>query len=214
MSCYRVRPRRAPPEALGRNTIGGRPILARGQVWPRCHCDARMVFFFQLDLPPGLPLFGGHHLLVFQCAEHAASWLPPDIERLPTRFWEGDPNNGPASWSILVNRPAPELTLEPEPRLAAAALTVTPMTEAAPDGRGLPVFKLGGVPSWAGEVERYRCSCGAAMHFVGQIPEQYEFAAPDDDDRLPLTLFGGHEVYLHACGNRCDPRAVWPICQL
>jgi hypothetical protein len=170
-----------------------------------------MVFFFQLDLPPDIELFGGHHLLVFQCPIHAAAVQPPDIARLPTRFWEGTPSNGPAFWQCVVNRPSPEITLEPETRLAPAALSIAPMTDAAPDGRGLQRFKIGGTPSWAHDEERYRCACGAHMHYLAQVPEGFEFAAGADAE--PLTLFAGHEVYFHHCGNRCDPRAVWPVCQ-
>jgi hypothetical protein len=210
MSCYRVRPKAAPLESLGRDTIGGRPILARGQIWPRClSCSARMTFFFQLDLPRDLELFGGHHLVAFHCTNHDHSWLPPDIERLPTRFWEGTAANGPSFWQFLVNRPGPEQVGEPEPRLAPASLAVTPMTDAAPDGRGLQLFKIGGTPSWAQDAERYRCACGAHMHYLCQVPEGFEF----DGDAGPYQLFAGSEVYLHHCGNRCDPRAVWPVCQ-
>ena len=210
MSCYRVRPRAASLAELGRDTIGGRPILARGQVWPRCHCDAPMTFFFQLDLPPDIDLFGGHHLLVFQCPRHGAALEPPDIARLPTRFWEGTPGNGPAGWRVLINRPGPEITGDPEPRLAPAALAIAPMHDAAPDGRGLQLFKIGGTPSWAGDAERYRCACGAHMHYVCQVPEAFAFAGTDGDEHV---LFGGQEIYFHHCGNRCDPRAVWPVCQ-
>lgn len=209
MSCYRVRPKAAPLESLGRDTIGGRPILARGQVWPRCHCGARMTFFFQLDLPPDLELFGGHHLAAFQCIAHADTWHPPDIARLPTRFWEGTAANGPAFWQVLVNRPGPEITLEPEPRLAPAILAIGAMNDAAPDGRGLQLFKIGGTPSWAQDAERYRCACGAHMHYLCQVPEGFEF----DGEGGPYQLFAGSEVYLHHCGNRCDARAVWPVCQ-
>ena len=67
---YRISIASGVPSPLERNTIGGRPVLAVGQEWPHCFCGARMILFFQLDLPELPPFVAGSHLAVFQCPEH------------------------------------------------------------------------------------------------------------------------------------------------
>lgn len=203
MSCYRVKPRAVPLEQLGRDTIGGRPYLPQALAWPACRCGERMIFFFQLDVPADVAPFGGAHLLVFQCAVHGAATARPATARLPARFWEDAP------WRVIVHR-GPTRAHEPERRLRAAALALTRFVDPAPDGRGLPVFKVGGTPSWADQPEAYRCGCGADLVYVAQVPEQYPFQADDGDER---TLFAAQDAYLCACAVGCDPRSVWPINQ-
>jgi hypothetical protein len=95
----------APAGTDDRNTIGGRPLLDADQAWPSCRCDTPMVLFFQVDVPTDVPVFGGDHLLVFQCPNHNDACFPPSSELLPERFWDRPPppNDAPF-WRIVIHR--------------------------------------------------------------------------------------------------------------
>jgi hypothetical protein len=122
---------------------------------------------------------------------------------------------------VLLNPPGPSTTAPlADPFLEPAALGLVPYQDAAPDGRGHQLFKLGGTPSWAQDPERYRCACGAEMRYLAQVPENFGFIKqeeapeqPDAFDDDSYGLFLGNEVYFHACAARCHPGAVWPINQ-
>ena len=210
----------APAVADTRNTVGGRPILAAGQSWPACDCGERMVFFFQVDVPADIPVFGGDHLLVFQCPKHNDACFPPLDPRLPEQFWDRPPGDQLRFWRILLHRgsvPAtePDTYLEPRPLILRQA-------EERIDrlGRGRAGFKLGGVPAWAQDPEHYTCQCGADLAQVCQIPEDFGFDKRPDQPSQPDTfnsrqygLFLGNEVYIVACPEHCHPAAAWPILQ-
>ena len=117
-----------------------------------------------------------------------------------------------------------EATLEEEPHLASH-----PLHFAEQDGItrvvagfeiGAEGLKVGGTPSWAQEREPHRCSCGAEMSFIAQVPANFGFrrrpAAPEQPDSFSADdycLFLGNEVYLFGCTRQCHPRAVWPVVQ-
>ena len=214
-----VHTRPEPAEAGDRNTIGGWPILAAGEAWPLCYCGERMVFFFQVDVPPGVPAFGGHHLLVFQCPTHDDVAVGP--AQLPERFWDeaAEPYEGPF-WRILF-RTAGAPAADADPYLQGHRLAVRPDTESVDEyGRGSQGFKLGGVPSWAQYPEHYRCACGTDLAFVCQVPENFGFdmwpmkaqqSGGTSDDQVHLFL--GSEIYILACPARCHPEAAWPVLQ-
>ncbi|MEU4689636.1 hypothetical protein [Actinoplanes sp. NPDC023714] len=198
-----------PAVAGDRDTIGGWPLLAAGEPWPACFCGKPMAFFFQV----GVPAFGGDQLLVFQCPVHDdVTFGPP---QLPDRYWDEvtEPYEGPF-WRLLFRSggtPSPG----PEPLLEARRLVLHPAEETVDDtGRGLPGFKLGGVPSWAQSPEHYRCACGTDMVFLCQVPENYGFDLwPMRDRNDQVQLFLGNELYVMACPARCHPEAAWPALQ-
>jgi hypothetical protein len=58
------------------------------------------------------------------------------------------------------------------------------------------------------------------MRFLAQVPVNQGFttvpSAPEQPGwyrSVEYALFLGNEVYLLACENQCDPRAVWPVNQ-
>lgn len=218
-----------------RNTFGGRPILPEGEDWPECYCGERMVFFFQLDVPPDIARFGGDHLLVFQCPVHNdAACLKEDREQLSERYWEnpriwGHPG---AFWRIVLHRDPTGPADAEEPRLLGRELVLRPECEEEtvwqPVPRGMypelsvgrREFKVGGLPCWQQDPESHRCACGAEMLFLCGLPEDVGFESrPGQPEQLDSSysyacvLFLGNALYLLACPEHCHPAAVWPVLQ-
>src|SRR5882672_822933 len=80
---------------LLRSSIGGYPILAEGQEWPKCKiCSEHQVLFFQLDIIEQfeLPFKTGSHLSAFMCINHDEPIKPPlwpkYSGRLPDNYWD------------------------------------------------------------------------------------------------------------------------------
>ncbi|MGV9299806.1 hypothetical protein [Amycolatopsis sp. NPDC003676] len=230
---YLVEDPRAPASPDSRNTFGGRPILPAGEDWPECYCGARMVLFFQLDVPPDIPRFGGDHLLVFQCPVHNdAACLREDPQQFPERYWEkpriwGHPG---AFWRIMLHRDPTGPAAEEEPHLLSRELVLRPEPETETVRRpgethpGLSVgrggFKVGGLPRWQQDPESHRCACGAEMLFLCGLPEDVGFQSrPGQPEQLDSSysyayvLFLGNALYLLACPEHCHPAAVWPVLQ-
>lgn len=202
-----------------RNTIGGWPLLAAGEPWPACFCGVRMVFFFQVEIPADIPLFGGDHLLAFQCPVHDEVAIPL-ARQLPERYWDTlvDPYDGPF-WRILI-RPAGEPAAEEDPLVEPHRLDVRRDVEVVDGDCGRQGFKIGGVASWAQYPESYRCACGTELVFLAQVPENWGFDMwPMKDKDVHGTsddqahLFLGNEIYILACPARCHPEAAWPVPQ-
>ncbi|MBU2669415.1 hypothetical protein KOI35_38475 [Actinoplanes bogorensis] len=200
------------PVAGDRNTIGGWPVLPGGE-WPACFCGTPMVFFFQLDIPGDVPVFGGAHLLVFQCPEHDDPAFGP--VQLPDRYWDAvtEPYEG-RFWRFFLHT-AGTPSAEADPLVDPRRLALHPAEEQVSEyGRGVAGFKVGGVPSWAQDPEHYRCSCGTDMTFLCQVPENFGFDMwPMRDRDNQAQLFLGNEVYIFACPARCHPQALWPAIQ-
>jgi hypothetical protein len=202
-----------PAVAGDRNTAGGRPILAEGQDWPVCGCGQRMVLFFQLDIPADVPVFGGEHLLAFQCPAHNDACFSPDARQLPPRYWQQPPPpNELAFWRFLRQRDGVAVATD-DPFLRPLRLNVR-------RGKGGRAVKVGGRPSWQQGPESYRCACGADLAFLAHVPENFAFPkrpeAPEQLDSFSADdygLFLGNDVYLLACPASCDPAAVWPVNQ-
>ena len=200
-----------------RDGIGGAPILRKGQDWPVCHCGERMVLFFQLDLKReyALPFAAGSHLLAFMCWKHNEANFPPPpgTKKLPEGY-------GGTFWKFFLNKPGPEAAGPEEPHLKPAYFEITNAEEVVADDCGLQGFKIGGVPSWAQDPENYRCSCGADMAFVCQVPTNFRFLCREGQPEQPgwyssddWSIFLGNETYVFACTAQCRPDAVWPINQ-
>nr|CTQ89030.1 hypothetical protein [Kibdelosporangium sp. MJ126-NF4] len=218
---YLVEVQAGSAEPGDRNTIAGSPILPPDQPWPECTCGERMMLFFQLDIPGDIPSFGGDHLLVFQCPAHNEDIVDQGeyTRQLPERFW-ADPEMvhppGHASWRILICRTG-EPTADADRHLVSHRLTVRRDEEQIHHRRdgsvaGRREFKIGGVPSWIQEAERFRCCCGIEMEYLCELEENFDFARiPGTDGDDPVLLLLGNEVYILACPAHCDPAAAWPV---
>lgn len=203
-----------------RNTIGGWPLLAEDEPWPRCYCGEPMVFFFRVDIPAGIPAFGGDHLLVFQCPVHDEVAVPAG-RQLPERYWDTGctPYDGPF-WRILLRGPGVP-AVQDDRHMEPYRLVLRQDREAVDGGgRGRHGFKIGGVASWAQFPEELRCACGNDLVLLAQVPENWGFDMwPMKDKDVHGTsdeqaqLFLGNEVYILACPGRCHPEALWPVLQ-
>ncbi|MEU4623592.1 hypothetical protein AB0G04_26945 [Actinoplanes sp. NPDC023801] len=196
-----------------RDTVGGHPIMEPGQPWPACTCGARMAFFFQIDVPDDVAIFGGEHLLVFQCPVHNEPNFGP--AHLPDRYWETPSGeNDMVHWRILLHRggeasDAADEFLQPR-RLV--------LRDAGPDDEW--DFRVGGEPAWIQGPEECICACGAVLRFLAQIPENFGFPkqaqAPEQDACFDFDAYGlllGNMIYILACPDRCHPAAAWPANQ-
>jgi hypothetical protein len=216
-----------PPSATSRLTVAGRPIMAGDQEWPHCKlCKNRMLFFFQLDISKesDLPLKPGSHLLVFMCPVHndmPNNLLEAGERDLPEGYWQRDFGH----YALILNKsPKNEARLEEEQLLKAAQMVFVSSEEDIDwDGfveRGTKGFKLGGVPSWESAPENPRCSCGADMVFICQVPPRFVFPktkdAPEQLDshtKDGYCLFMGRATYLFACKDQCTPHSVYAVTQ-
>jgi hypothetical protein len=230
---YLIENHREEAGAGARDTIGGHPILPASESWPTCQCGERMVLFFQVDIPPDIPEFGGDHLLVFQCpSDNEAVGVEGIRDQLPERYWDVPPvwDDPGAFWRILLHRDGTEPADDVEPHLRPYRLSLRPGTEevtvSQPDYDpverrvGRSEFKIGGVPSWAQDPESYRCACGAEMVYLCQVPLDMGFEKhahqpeqPDTFSSDHYVLFLGNEVYILACPAHCHPAAAWPVTQ-
>ncbi|MFC6022032.1 hypothetical protein ACFP2T_38445 [Plantactinospora solaniradicis] len=204
-----------------RNTIGGWPILDPGQPWPVCRCGTRMALFFQLDLPPDVPTFGGDHLLAFQCPRHNEACFPPREKQLPPLYWNQPPPPNEMSFWRILRQGAGVTAATADPYLQPLRLMLERAEEAGDrNGNGTFAFKVGGLPAWLQGPEHYRCACGSELAFLGQVPENLGFPKqPEAAEQIDsfsaneYCMFLGNEIYLLACPARCDPAAVWPVNQ-
>lgn len=167
-----------------------------------------MLLFFQFDLPSDADAqLGASHLCVFMCPIHNEIPSFEQHERLPAEFWDKTEGH----FHAVLGSTAAEQTIESPRLLLGQSLT---FSETADESR--EYIATGGNPSWIQNPERFACSCGAEMHFVCQVSENYKFIrlaeAPEQPDtpyKDGYVLFLGNEIYVFACPARCDPRAVW-----
>ncbi|WP_228688159.1 hypothetical protein [Amycolatopsis keratiniphila] len=209
---YLVRERSGRVEQGTRDSVGGWPILPVGEPWPVCFCGERMVLFFQVDIPVDVAVFGGEHLLVFQCPVHNDAVGADDgSERLPEQFWDqplGSDHSEGAFWRILLHRDDTDSAGDAESYLQPRLLELSPATERitvwslgdalvddrpadevfAARGNGVDEFKVGGVPCWAQERENYVCPCGEKLSFVCQVPEDTGFDKHPDQPAQNFTF--------------------------
>ena len=213
---------------LGRSTIGGAPVLAPDQAWPKCRlCKERMILFFQFDLKEqfDLPLKTGSHLLVFMCPVHNDE--PTDISgeldrKLPDDYWQKDYGH----FAVILNRPLKEeRVLEQEPCIVPKAIKFgkTQEEDIRWDGRvevGTEGFKIGGVPAWLETPVSYDCFCGAEMILLCQVPERFAFprgkAGPIQKETISkdvYLLMSGKQLFIMTCKDQCTPRSLYVVAQ-
>jgi hypothetical protein len=214
-------------DQAGRNSTGGRPILTGNQPWPVCRlCKSRMILFFQLDIEKkhDLALKPGSHLLVFMCPIHndaPMELLTADESLLPEEYWKKDFGH----YKLLLNKnPKDEHIFECDEHIRPGKLVFNEAEEEIDwDGRverGTPGFKIGGVPSWELLPQLHKCSCGAEMIFVAQVPQFFNFirqenapVQPDTHDPAAYNLFMGKHAYIFACKEQCTPESLYVVSQ-
>jgi hypothetical protein len=206
------------------NSIGGTPWLPSCIEWPHCkQCDERLTFLLQftIDESFGVPLRPGSHFLAFACWQHDDIADLHDTE-LPSAFWTA----GAGHYQMILARPDEEKRfLERDDRVSPHRIEFARRSESIKRlGRGYDIgadcAKVGGVPCWAQEPERYICGCGAPMEYFAMLAEYFEFptvsGAPvqphgtGDDHYL---LFLGNANYFMACSRQCSPFAVLTLMQ-
>ncbi|WP_410600820.1 hypothetical protein [Amycolatopsis sp. lyj-90] len=211
----------APATPGARNTVGGWPVLPAGEPWPLCFCGTRMILFFQFDIPADIAVFGGDHLLVFQCPTHNDAVVAKGApDKLPPGFWDTPPPlyTAPgAFWRIMRHRddtspaPAPDEYLRPRQldfRPASEEVKIWWPEDVLSDGQdldsaftdhgtGLREFKIGGVPSWIQGRESYTCPCGHNLVYVCQLPTDTGFDKHHDrPEQLDTFRFGQYGLFL------------------
>ena len=75
--------------------------------------------------------------------------------------------------------------------------------------------KVGGVPNWVQDPQRYTCGCGAPMVYFAMLPENFEFPTVSGAPTQPhgtgndhYLLFLGNVNYFMACSKQCSPFSV------
>jgi hypothetical protein len=205
-----------------------------------------MVLFLQFDVQAdfGLPFQTGSHLSVFMCPRHNdAPEMFSDLQ-LPAAYWERRLRiDGTIRfYELFLHRAGVAAHIQAADEHLLPQQIEFELTQEVADNQKIPLLmhpqfpgvslsidetvgglqglKVGGQPSWAQGPEVHRCSCGAAMRFLCQIPENWPFPklpkAPKQADSFSADdycLFLGNEVYLFACEAQCDPRAVHVVVQ-
>ncbi|WP_327145763.1 hypothetical protein [Nocardia sp. NBC_01327] len=201
-----------------RDTIGGWPVLDADQPWPLCDCGARMALYFQVEVPAGVPHFGGDQLLVFQCPAESDACYPSETQ-LPAEYWDHPAENDHAFWRILLQRNGVPVDAA-DPYLQPHRLVVRGFEDADHGNDSLPLqdFKVGGAAFWVQAAEHFRCACGTDLVFLCQVPENFDFSAYLRDPDIDLPAFDdglllGNIVYILACPAHCHPAAAYPVCQ-
>lgn len=204
--------------------VGGTIFLPRGSDWPQCAmCGTDLVAFIDLVVPADADFAAGSRLQVFACRTHndIAGTIysgysvfddASQSETLPVDYWSI--SDGHYFFHLLTPDTAVDAG-RTEATFVEQLLFVT--TADAPNANG---FKLLGNPFWLQDPENHTCSCGAPMKLLLQVPESHPFpksesAEPQADSfsNDDYCLFLGNQLYLLACTQQCNPRALWPVLQ-
>jgi hypothetical protein len=171
-----------------------------------------MILFFQFDILVEfeLPFQIGSHLSIFMCPEHNEIPSFDQFHQLPVAYWDKTEGH----WYATLSKPCSEVQFASPQFLQPAKLV---MSNSAKNHWSLSV---GGEPLWLQDPEQFACACGSDMHFVCQLSDGFQFPKlseapeqPDSSSADDYVLFLGNEVYVFACPNQCNPRAVWVTVQ-
>ncbi|RSZ47567.1 MULTISPECIES: hypothetical protein [unclassified Variovorax] len=192
------------------DSVGGAYLTPEGQGFPCCaQCDRQMIPFLQFTLPVAteLPFVEGSRLSVLMCPEHNEIPSFESFDILPPAYWEQSEGH----WYASLEKPRTMHRVAGAPILQPAELVLadTPADKHY-------YIAVGGTPDWVQDAETFTCACGSAMEFVCQVSDGFEFPKlpsapeqPDSPSARSYVLFLGNEVYVFACAQQCDPRAVW-----
>jgi hypothetical protein len=159
----------------------------------------------------GLPFLTGSHLAIFMCpiCNEVPCFEFFEDGQLPQEFWNATIGN---SFAVLQKPSASRVALPVPPYLQTFRLDF--METGASDS--IAGLSIGGAPHWLQDPERFACSCGTEMAFLCELPDNYAFPKrpdapeqPDSFSRSDYCLFLGNAVYVFACPEQCNERAVW-----
>ncbi|CAN7429130.1 hypothetical protein LJR129_002748 [Acidovorax sp. LjRoot129] len=168
-----------------------------------------MIPFLQFALPIAaeLPFVEGSRLSVLMCPEHNEIPSFESFGALPPAYWE----RGEGHWYASLEKPGATQRVTGPAILQPAELVLADQ----PDDKDYRIA-VGGAPDWVQDAETLFCACGSPMEFVCQVSDGFEFpklpSAPEQLDSCSArsyVLLLGNEVYVFACTQQCDPRAVW-----
>ncbi len=190
--------------------VGGAYLAPKGHGLPCCTlCDRQMLPFLQFRLPVAaeLPFVEGSRLSVLMCPEHNEIPSFKSVETLPEAYWE----QGEGHWYASLEKPELTQRVAAPPILQAAELVLVDQ----PTETNYRIA-VGGAPEWLQGAERFIYGCGTPMEFVCQVSDGFEFPKlssapqqPDSSSARSYVLFLGNEIYVFACAQQCNPRAVW-----
>lgn len=210
-----------------RNSQGGTPYLPERVDIPRCAlCQEQMLLFFQFEIKQKfkLPFASGAQLAVFMCPTHNDIPQIPNIEKGQNP--ESYKLQAPGHYKLYLFSPKESLVAKPLKKqlLTSYSLNFQSSSEEIEDlgdgiQSGIEAFKVGGQPSWINFTNTSKCSCGADMAFVCQLPENYGFqcaadapSQPDSFSYEQYCLFLGNLVFILACSANCSPTSVLANC--
>jgi hypothetical protein len=173
-----------------------------------------MHLYLQLDMDArlGLPFQAGSHFVLLGCRR--CNDLPTNEYfkpgPLPPGFW----HKYSGHFVAALFRPGDANTFVPLPGyLVPARIEVIDTRD---DDELRTRMRVGGEPDWLQSPEDHACGCGAPMHLICQIPEDYGFpqrrGAPKQVDGFASDEYGlflGNTTYVFGCGAQCHERAVW-----
>ena len=206
-----------------RNSVGGHPFLPAEVAVPCCRiCNEEMALFLQLCIRAefGLPFQEGSQLIVFMCPSHnecsdGVGGDETEDGRQPEKYWETVEGH----YCLYLFPPGEFQPARLDKRISSRKLQFEQAEEEVQDWtdfkKGSYDSKVGGVPGWMNYSVEEVCSCGGKISFVCQVSETEEFEATpeyEDDFEAPYTLFLGNQVYILACEEQCNPRAVVAVC--
>ena len=215
-----------------RNTLGGPPILAKGQSLPNCGlCCKPLALLVQFDISDefDMPFESGSHFLMFGCL-HCVSEVPhgiylnsqdpPSIERHPD---VGKYVN--ASACLILNRNGfEESVMQVDESILETSIEFRKIPEehefssyAGQDTSKHYLAKVGGIPNWPhcgiqlASTEKHRgsydisCTCGERYAFLAQFPSRYQF--PGIGETYPAVFAQGF-ITIFACVAQCKPTSL------
>lgn len=200
--------------SLPRNSIAAKAWLPEGMTIPACKCcEAQMQLFVQFDIEQGfrLPLSGGSHFVLFMCprCNEIPSFENFSNSKLPSDYWAKTEGN---HYAALYCPKKAQTIVDGDNLLHSYELSLVNET----DGLRPPYIRIGGQPQWIQEEEQFTCSCGAQMRLLTQISANFPFpklpsapSQPDSFSQDDYCLFLGNEVYVFACEDQCNERAIW-----
>lgn len=196
-----------------RDSIGSDAWLSESSSVPIClNCQSEMQLFLQFDINEEFKtkLKESSHFVLFMCpiCNEIPSFDFFTNRKLCSSFWEKN-----LHFYTVLFRPITKLKAIPSnSNLEEASLIFIKSQRSLTQ----PVISVGSTPVWIQDEESFQCCCGEEMSFFCQISENYPFKKtklaaeqPDSFSADDYCLFLGNEIYIFACSNSCDERAVW-----